>query len=39
MYTWLDDGAHLPEHYHPSLEEHWETLEGVGAGRPRRRLA
>lgn len=29
VYTWLDDGAHLPEHYHPSLEEHWETLEGV----------
>ena len=28
VYTWLDDGGHLPEHYHPSLEEHWETLEG-----------
>ncbi|HKE79874.1 MAG TPA: hypothetical protein VKB54_11220 [Solirubrobacteraceae bacterium] len=26
--TWLEDGGHLPEHYHPSLEEHWETLEG-----------
>ena len=24
----LDPGAHLPEHFHPSLEEHWEVLEG-----------
>jgi quercetin dioxygenase-like cupin family protein len=29
VYTWLEDGAHLPEHYHPSLEEHWEALEGA----------
>ena len=28
VYTWLEDGAVLPEHYHPSLEERWETLEG-----------
>ena len=28
VYTWLQDGAHLPEHYHPTLEERWETLEG-----------
>jgi mannose-6-phosphate isomerase-like protein (cupin superfamily) len=28
VYTWLEDGGHLPEHFHPSLEEHWETLEG-----------
>lgn len=28
VYTWLEDRGHLPEHYHPSLEEHWETLEG-----------
>jgi hypothetical protein len=28
VYTWLEEGGHLPEHYHPSLEEHWETLEG-----------
>jgi quercetin dioxygenase-like cupin family protein len=28
VYTWMEDGGHLPEHYHPSLEEHWETLEG-----------
>jgi mannose-6-phosphate isomerase-like protein (cupin superfamily) len=29
VYTWMEDGAHLPEHYHPSLEEHWETVEGT----------
>src|SRR5262249_17315237 len=29
VYTWLEDEGHLPEHYHPSLEEHWETLEGA----------
>jgi mannose-6-phosphate isomerase-like protein (cupin superfamily) len=29
VYTWMEDGAHLPEHYHPSLEERWETLEGT----------
>jgi mannose-6-phosphate isomerase-like protein (cupin superfamily) len=29
LYTWMEDGAHLPEHFHPSLEEHWETVEGV----------
>lgn len=28
VYTWLEDGGHLPEHYHPSLEERWETLDG-----------
>ena len=28
VYTWLEDGGHLPEHFHPSLEERWETLEG-----------
>ena len=27
--TWLQDGAHLPEHFHPSLEEHWEVLDGA----------
>ncbi|MGZ6640690.1 MAG: cupin domain-containing protein [Solirubrobacteraceae bacterium] len=26
--TWFESGAHLPEHFHPSLEEHWEVLEG-----------
>jgi mannose-6-phosphate isomerase-like protein (cupin superfamily) len=29
VYTWMEEGAHLPEHFHPSLEEHWETLEGT----------
>ena len=28
VYTWLDDGGHLPEHFHPSLEERWEALDG-----------
>jgi mannose-6-phosphate isomerase-like protein (cupin superfamily) len=28
VYTWLENEGHLPEHYHPTLEEHWETLEG-----------
>jgi mannose-6-phosphate isomerase-like protein (cupin superfamily) len=28
VYSWLEPGGHLPEHFHPSLEEHWETLEG-----------
>jgi mannose-6-phosphate isomerase-like protein (cupin superfamily) len=27
--AWLEPGGHLPEHLHPSLVEHWETLEGV----------
>ncbi len=26
--TWLEDGGHLPEHFHPSLEEHWQALDG-----------
>lgn len=26
--TWLDDGGHLPEHFHPSIEERWRVLEG-----------
>jgi hypothetical protein len=28
VYTWVANGGHLPEHYHPGLEERWETLEG-----------
>jgi hypothetical protein len=28
VYTWLEDGAHLPEHLHPSLDEYWEALDG-----------
>jgi hypothetical protein len=27
--TWLEDGGHLPEHFHPVLEERWEVLEGT----------
>ena len=26
--TWLEDGGGLPEHFHPSLEERWEALDG-----------
>jgi mannose-6-phosphate isomerase-like protein (cupin superfamily) len=29
VYAWLDDGGHLPEHFHPTLEEHWEVVEGM----------
>jgi quercetin dioxygenase-like cupin family protein len=29
VYSWLEDGGNLPEHFHPSLEERWETLEGT----------
>jgi quercetin dioxygenase-like cupin family protein len=29
VYTWLEPGGHLPEHFHPSLEERWEALEGT----------
>jgi mannose-6-phosphate isomerase-like protein (cupin superfamily) len=27
--TWLEPGGHLPEHFHPSLEEHWEVVDGT----------
>ena len=26
--TWLEDGGHLPEHFHPTLDETWQTLDG-----------
>jgi quercetin dioxygenase-like cupin family protein len=29
VHTWLEEGGHLPEHFHPSLDEYWETLEGT----------
>jgi quercetin dioxygenase-like cupin family protein len=29
VHTWLEDGGHLPEHFHPTLEERWEALEGT----------
>jgi len=28
VHTWFENGGHLPEHFHPSLEEHWEVVEG-----------
>jgi quercetin dioxygenase-like cupin family protein len=27
--TWLDDGGYLPEHFHPTLDETWEALDGT----------
>jgi mannose-6-phosphate isomerase-like protein (cupin superfamily) len=29
VHTWLEDGGHLPEHFHPVQEERWETVEGT----------
>ena len=29
VFTWLDPGGHLPEHFHPTLEERWEVLDGT----------
>ncbi len=29
MHCWFEADAHLPEHYHPTLEEHWEVLDGT----------
>ena len=26
--TWLEPGGNLPEHFHPTLTETWEVLEG-----------
>lgn len=28
VHTWFEDGGHLPEHFHPSIEEYWEAVEG-----------
>jgi hypothetical protein len=27
--TWLEDGGHLPEHFHPIQEERWESIDGT----------
>lgn len=27
-HSWLEPGAHLPEHFHPTLEERWEAVDG-----------
>jgi quercetin dioxygenase-like cupin family protein len=29
VHTWMKDGGHLPEHFHPQQEERWEVLEGA----------
>jgi hypothetical protein len=29
VHTLMEDGAHLPEHFHPKQEERWEVLEGA----------
>jgi quercetin dioxygenase-like cupin family protein len=29
VHCWFEPGAHLPEHYHPTLEERWEVLDGT----------
>jgi quercetin dioxygenase-like cupin family protein len=29
VHCWFEPGAHLPEHFHPTLEERWETLDGT----------
>lgn len=26
---WFEDSGHIPEHFHPSLEEHWEIVDGT----------
>lgn len=28
VHTWFEPDAHLPEHFHPTLEERWEVLDG-----------
>lgn len=28
-HTWFEPGGFLPEHFHPTLEEHWEAVEGT----------
>jgi quercetin dioxygenase-like cupin family protein len=29
VHTWFEPGGNLPEHFHPSLEEHWQAVEGT----------
>lgn len=29
VHTWFEPDAGLPEHFHPSLEEYWEAVEGT----------
>lgn len=28
VYTWMDPGGHLPEHFHPATEERWASIDG-----------
>ena len=28
-HTWFEPEGELPEHFHPSLEEHWEAVDGT----------
>ena len=39
VHTWLEDGGELPEHFHPTLEEHWEVVAGSAGRQARRRVA
>ena len=29
VHSWFEPDAHLPEHFHPILEEQWEVLDGA----------
>jgi mannose-6-phosphate isomerase-like protein (cupin superfamily) len=29
VHCWFEPEAHLPEHFHPTLEERWETVDGT----------
>jgi quercetin dioxygenase-like cupin family protein len=29
VHCWFEPDAHLPEHFHPTLEERWEVLDGA----------
>jgi mannose-6-phosphate isomerase-like protein (cupin superfamily) len=29
VFTWMDPGANLPEHFHPAYDELWEVLDGA----------
>jgi len=29
VHTWFEPGGSLPEHFHPSLEEHWQSVDGT----------
>jgi quercetin dioxygenase-like cupin family protein len=29
VHSWFEPGGSLPEHFHPSLEEHWQAVDGT----------